>query len=80
MLITQSNIEEATMPNKQNITSKNGRLENKEEHYQKISTTSYYRERLQGFYKDDEIEDLQDWLENGVGVDGTPYIWGDKSG
>jgi hypothetical protein len=32
------------MPNKQNITSKNGRLEKKEEHYQKISTTSYYRD------------------------------------
>lgn len=61
---------------KQNRTGKNGHLEDKEENHQRISTASYYRERLKGFYKDHEIKDLQDWLENGVGVDGTtPYNW-----
>ncbi len=68
------------MPDKQNITSKNENIEDKEEHYQKVSTALYYREKLQGFYKDYEIEDMQDWLENGVGVDSTPYHWGGESG
>jgi len=63
------------MSGRQNRTSKNGHLEDKEENDQGISTASYYREKLQGFYKDYEIEEMRDWLENSVGADNAPYNW-----
>lgn len=61
------------MPDRQNITSKNRQSEDKEENNQGISTASYYREKLQGFYNDCEIEEMRDWLENSVGTNNTLY-------
>jgi hypothetical protein len=61
------------MSGKQNRTNGNGDSENKGEHYQEISTSLYYQEKLQGFYNDFEIEEMRDWLENRVGADNAPY-------
>ena len=70
---TQSDIEEITMPGKQNRTNRNEDSENIAKLYQNNFTSLYYREKLQGFYKDCEIEEMRDWLKNSVGANNTPY-------
>ena len=64
------------MTGKQNRKYRNENLENKAEQYQKVSTALYYQEKLQGFYKDYEIKEMQDWLENSVSMDNIPYYRG----
>ncbi len=59
---------------KPNISSEN--LEN-EEDYQIEATIACYEAIQYSYFDNDE---MKDWIQNGVGVNGTPYIWGGKSG
>jgi hypothetical protein len=60
MLITQSNIEEATMPNKQNITSKNENMKKEESYPQtKVSNDNHAEPCSFNSNRGDEMQDWQ---------------------
>jgi hypothetical protein len=60
MLITQSNIAEATMPNKQNITSKNENMKKEEGYPQaKVSADNYAEPCSFNSNRGDEMQDWQ---------------------
>ena len=57
------------MSNKHSVTSKCKNLEASEDHQKEPANVSNYRVKLAGFYKDEEIDILENWLENEIRVD-----------
>jgi len=62
------------MPSKPNISNES--LENKENC--QIEPTIACYEAIQFSYFDND--EMKDWMQNEVGVDGAPYNWGEESG
>ena len=62
------------MPSKPNISNES--LENKEDCQIEFTIACY--EAIQFSYFDND--EMKDWMQNEVGVDGAPYNWGEESG